>query len=103
MLGSLNSTLVSTGAVTLASTPKLEFILAADYTLLSEIRRFEADYAGAAVPSATIEVTVKLLQATDQDVVATQTFLHPERRRRIRTHATNHTRDELPTTGGALR
>ena len=49
--------------------------MAADYTLLSEIRRFEADYAGGAVPSATIEVSVKLLQATDQDVVASQTFL----------------------------
>ena len=49
--------------------------MAADYTLLSEVRRFEADYAGAAVPSATIEVNVKLLQATDQDVVATHTFL----------------------------
>lgn len=48
--------------------------MAADYTLLSELRRFEADYGGAAVPSATIEVNVKLLQATDQDVVATQTF-----------------------------
>lgn len=48
--------------------------MAADYTLLSELRRFEADYAGAAVPSAIIEVNVKLLQATDQDVVATQTF-----------------------------
>lgn len=48
--------------------------MAADYTLLSEVRRFEADYAGAAVPSATIEVSVKLLQATDQDVVASQTF-----------------------------
>jgi cholesterol transport system auxiliary component len=48
--------------------------MAADYTLLSELRRFEADYAGAAVPQATIEVNVKLLQATDQDVVATQTF-----------------------------
>ncbi len=47
--------------------------MAADYTLLSEVRRFEADYAGGAVPSAIIEVNVKLLQATDQDVVATQT------------------------------
>jgi cholesterol transport system auxiliary component len=49
--------------------------IAADFTLLSEVRRFEADYAGAAVPSATIEVNVKLLQATDQDVVASHTFL----------------------------
>jgi cholesterol transport system auxiliary component len=49
--------------------------IAADFTLLSEVRRYEADYAGAASPSATIEVTVKLLQATDQDVVASRTFL----------------------------
>jgi cholesterol transport system auxiliary component len=49
--------------------------MAADYTLLSEIRRFEADYNGAAAPSATIEVSVKLLKATDQEVVASQTFL----------------------------
>jgi cholesterol transport system auxiliary component len=49
--------------------------IAADFTLLSEIRRYEADYAGAALPSATIEVNVKLLQATDQDVVASHTFL----------------------------
>ncbi len=49
--------------------------IAADYTLLTEVRRFEADYAGNAVPAATIEVTVKLLHATDQDIVASQTFL----------------------------
>ncbi len=48
--------------------------IAADFTLLSEVRRFEADYAGAALPSATIEVNVKLLQATDQGVVASRTF-----------------------------
>lgn len=49
--------------------------IAADYTLLTEVRRFESDYAGNAVPAATIEVTVKLLHATDQDIVASQTFL----------------------------
>jgi cholesterol transport system auxiliary component len=45
-----------------------------DYILLTELRRYEADYAGAAVPSATIEVNVKLLHAIDQDIVAARTF-----------------------------
>lgn len=49
--------------------------IAADYTLLIEVRRYEADYAGNAVPAATIEVNAKLLRATDQDIVAAQTFL----------------------------
>ncbi len=49
--------------------------IAADYTLLIEIRRFEADYAGNAVPAATIELNAKLLRASDQDVVASKTFL----------------------------
>ncbi len=49
--------------------------IAADYTLLMEVRRYEADYAGNAVPAATIEVNVKLLQALDQDIVASHTFL----------------------------
>ncbi len=47
----------------------------ADYRLLMDLRRFEADYAGAAVPAATIELNVKLLHATDQRVVASRTFL----------------------------
>ena len=49
--------------------------IAADYTLLMELRRYEADYAGNAVPAATIEVNVKLLHALDQDIVASHTFL----------------------------
>ena len=49
--------------------------IAADYTLLIEVRRYEADYAGNPVPAATIEVNAKLLRATDQDIVASQTFL----------------------------
>lgn len=48
--------------------------IAADYTLLTEIRRYESDYAGAAVPTATIEVNAKLLRAADQVIVASQTF-----------------------------
>ena len=49
--------------------------IAADYTLLTEVRRYEADYAGNAVPAATIEVHVKLLHALDRDIVASHTFL----------------------------
>lgn len=46
-----------------------------DYKLLMDLRRFEADYAGAAVPAATIEVNAKLLHPVDQQVVASRTFL----------------------------
>jgi len=49
--------------------------LAADYTLLMELRRYDADYAGHAVPSATIEVNAKLLHSPDQEIVASHTFL----------------------------
>jgi cholesterol transport system auxiliary component len=46
-----------------------------DYKLVMDLRRFDADYAGAAVPSATIEVNAKLLHPVDQKVVASRTFL----------------------------
>ncbi len=49
--------------------------VAADYKLVMDLRRFEADYAGGAVPAATIEVNAKLLHAPDQDIVAARTFL----------------------------
>lgn len=45
-----------------------------DYRLLLDVRRFEADYAGAPVPSAVIEVNAKLLHPVQQRVVATRTF-----------------------------
>jgi cholesterol transport system auxiliary component len=48
--------------------------LAPDYRMLLDLRRFEADYAGAAVPAATIEVHAKLLHALDQGIVAARTF-----------------------------
>ena len=38
-------------------------------------RRFESDYAGAAVPSATIQVSAKLVHLASQQVVASRTFL----------------------------
>ena len=50
----------------------------ADSKLIVDMRRFEADYAGAATPSATIEFNAKLVHAVDQDVVASRTFLHAE-------------------------
>ena len=50
----------------------------ADYKLVMDLRRFESDYAGNAVPTATIEVTTKLLHATDQRIVASRTFLQVE-------------------------
>lgn len=48
--------------------------IGADYRLLMDVRRFDADYAGAAVPSAVIEVSAKLLHAPDQNVVGSRTF-----------------------------
>ena len=49
--------------------------LVADYTLVTDLRRYEADYAGGAVPRATIEVNAKLLHTPGQDIVASRTFL----------------------------
>lgn len=49
--------------------------ISGDYKLVMDLRRFEADYAGAAVPSATIEVNAKLLHSADQQVAAARTFL----------------------------
>src|SRR3546814_6044180 len=46
-----------------------------NYKLVMDVCRFEADYAGAAIPSATIEVNAKLLHPVDQQVVASRTFL----------------------------
>ena len=50
----------------------------ADYKLVMDLRRYEADYAGNAIPSATIELTAKLLHTTDQRIVASRTFLQRE-------------------------
>ncbi|GGK13292.1 ABC-type transport auxiliary lipoprotein family protein [Luteimonas terricola] len=52
--------------------------IAPDYRLLLELRRFEADYAGRAVPSATIELHAKLLHAREQGIVAARTFIFAE-------------------------
>jgi cholesterol transport system auxiliary component len=50
----------------------------ADYKLTIDLRRFESDYAGGSVPSATIELNAKLLHITDQRIAASRTFLIAE-------------------------
>ena len=49
-----------------------------DYKLVLDIRRFESDYAGQAVPAATIEVNAKLLHGQDPQVALSRTFLHAQ-------------------------
>lgn len=52
--------------------------LLADYRVLGELRRFRAEYAGQALPSAHLEVTLKLLRLRDQRVIAVQSFDYRE-------------------------
>ena len=52
--------------------------IAADYRLVIDLRRFEADYAGNAVPAATIEFNAKLIHGVDQAIVASRTFLQTQ-------------------------
>ena len=47
----------------------------ADYRLVLDLRRFESDYAGQPLPSATVELNAKLLHSSDQHVVGSRTFL----------------------------
>jgi cholesterol transport system auxiliary component len=49
-----------------------------DFRLLLDVRRFEADYAGGAMPQATIEVSAKLLRSDRAEVMASRTFLQAE-------------------------
>lgn len=49
--------------------------IAAEYKLVMDLRRYEADYAGRALPSATIELNAKLMHAPANEVVASRTFL----------------------------
>lgn len=48
--------------------------IAADYRLEMDVRRYEAAYAGAAVPSALIEVRARLVRSIGREVVAERTF-----------------------------
>jgi cholesterol transport system auxiliary component len=50
----------------------------ADYRLVMDLRRYEADYAGNPLPSATIELTAKLMHTSEQRIVASRTFLQVE-------------------------
>ena len=52
--------------------------IAADYRLVMDIRHFQAEYAGAALPSVVIEVSAKLLHAQDQAVVGSRSFRHAQ-------------------------
>jgi len=52
--------------------------IAADYRLVIDLRRFEADYAGNATPAATIEFNAKLIHGADQAIVASRTFLQAQ-------------------------
>ena len=58
----------------LAGVGRLAAGLRADYRLLMDVRRFEADYNGGAIPIATIEISATLLGNHDQRSVARHTF-----------------------------
>ena len=62
----------------IASVARLGAGARSDYRLLLDLRRFEADYAGQSVPSATIEVNAKLMRVRDQHIVAARTFLQAQ-------------------------
>lgn len=46
----------------------------ADYKLSTDIRRFESDYQGQATPTVVIEINAKLIDVSNQRVVADRTF-----------------------------
>lgn len=50
----------------------------AQYKLVMEVRRFEADYAGTASPTVVVEVAAKLLHNQDQQIVAARTFVQQQ-------------------------
>ena len=50
----------------------------ASYRLVMDIRHFEADYAGGAMPSAVIEVNAKLIHVVDRVVAGSRTFRHAQ-------------------------
>jgi len=52
--------------------------VAYDYRLLLDVRRFESEYAGGATPTATIEITAKLLHVKDQQLAGSRTFLQTQ-------------------------
>lgn len=58
----------------LAGVGRLATGLRADYRLLMDVRRFEADYRGGGMPAATIEISATLLSSHDQHSAARRTF-----------------------------
>lgn len=48
--------------------------IAGDYDLAMEVRRFDADYAGNATPSAVVEVFASLIHNSDNRVIETRVF-----------------------------
>lgn len=62
----------------IAAVARLGTGIRADYKLAIDMRRFESDYAGQALPTATIEFNAKLIHSTDQRIVASHTFLVTE-------------------------
>ncbi len=62
----------------IAAVARADAGIRSDYRLLTDIRRFESDYAGQPLPSAVIEVNALLLSTQDQRVVASRTFEHAQ-------------------------
>ena len=58
----------------LAGVGRLATGLRADYRLLMDVRRFEADYRGGSLPTATLEISATLLDNSRQRSVAHHTF-----------------------------
>lgn len=58
----------------IAAVARQESGIASDYRLEMDLRRYEADYGGAAVPAALIEVHAKLVRSIGREVVAERTF-----------------------------
>lgn len=58
----------------LGAVARQESGIASDYRLELDLRHYEADYAGAAVPAALIEVHAKLVRSIGREVVAERTF-----------------------------
>ncbi|HEY0504216.1 MAG TPA: ABC-type transport auxiliary lipoprotein family protein [Lysobacter sp.] len=52
--------------------------MAADYRLVTDLRRFESEYAQPGAPAATIEVSAKLIHVASQRVVASKVFLQAQ-------------------------
>ncbi|WP_372015990.1 ABC-type transport auxiliary lipoprotein family protein [Pseudoxanthomonas sp. 10H] len=62
----------------IAGVGRLATGMRSDYRLALDVRRFESDYRGGALPLATIEISATLLNNRDQRIVARQTFLREE-------------------------